>query len=195
MEGSVPLKVQPPTSEPLAVWRAPLWQRIVFPVGGIAMMALAFWPHADEPYQPLWQLAAMGLGSVWYALRPKLMLFTDAVYIRGHILSRVIPIQEITTVRGGYYGLDIGWGEDSVSLAPTIGEQNVVSWLPGDDSREVDMRQLILSTRDSYLTEHNLTARPDPQLEYERQRREFRERGWVEHNPPLVDRRKEQHDA
>lgn len=80
-------------------------------------------------------------------------------------------------------------------MALPIGLQNVVSWLPGDDGREVDMRQMILSTRNAYLARHNLTARPDPRLEEERRRREFRERGWVEHNPPLVDRRKKQQDG
>jgi len=81
-----------------------------------------------------------------------------------------------------------------MSEAPAIGEQNLVGWLPGDDSREVDMRELILSTRDAYLFENGLAALPDPWEVAERQRREFRERGWVEHNPPLVDRRKPDRD-
>jgi hypothetical protein len=190
----VPLRVHLPSSQPLAAWRAPWWQRILFPAAGVAMVTAAFWPYAGEAYEPLWLLAALGVGLVWYALRPKLVLYPDAVYVRGHILSRVIPIDQVSAVQGGYGGLTIWWGDGSMSEAPAIGEQNLVGWLPGDDSREVDMRELILSTRDAYLFENGLAALPDPREVAERQRREFRERGWVEHNPPLVDRRKPDRD-
>jgi hypothetical protein len=36
----------------------------------------------------------------------------------------------------------------------------------------------------AYLERHGLIAPPDPREEDERRRREFKERGWVEHNPP-----------
>jgi hypothetical protein len=182
----VPLRVKVPTSSIVAVWRAPLWQRIVFPVFGLAMVAGALWPEAREPYEPLWVGLAVVLGAVLvlYALRPKLTLFKDAVYIRGQILSRLIPIEEIAAIQGGYGGLGIWWGDGHYSEASTIGEQTNIDGLPGSDGRRHTIRTLILTTRDAYLERHGLIARPDPHEEDERRRREFKERGWVEHNPP-----------
>jgi hypothetical protein len=99
--------------------------------------------------------------GIW-ALRPKLTLHEDAVYIRGQILSRVIPIEEVSAVQGGYGGLDIWWGDGWMSEASSIGEQTNIDGLPGSDGRRHTMRTLILATRDTYLASHNLKARPDP---------------------------------
>ena len=88
-------------------------------------------------------------------------------------------------MEGGYGGLDVWWGDGRMSEASAIGEQTNVDGLPGSDGRRHSMRTLILQTRDTYLQEHGLRPRPDPREENERRRREFVERGWVEHNPPL----------
>lgn len=190
----VPLRVRLPDSTMIGAWRPPWWQRVIFPAVGMAMMLAAFWPFEGEPYEPLWLLAAVGAGLVWYALRPKLILFQDALYIRGHILSRVIPIQEIAKVEGGYGGLSIWWGEGRMSEAPAIGEQTNIEGLPGSDGRRHDIKNLILDTRDKYLQTHHLQALPDPYEQAEQHRQEFLQRGWVEHNPPLRDTR-DQHRA
>lgn len=116
----VPLRVHLPSSQPLAGWRAPWWQRILFPAAGVAMVTAAFWPYAGEAYGPLWLLAALGVGFVWYALRPRLVLYPDAVYVRGHILSRVIPIDQVSAVQGGHGGLTIWWGDGSMSEASRL---------------------------------------------------------------------------
>jgi hypothetical protein len=65
--------------------------RILFPAVGLAMVAGAFWPYAGKPYEPIWVGVAVGAVLVIWALRPKLTLFEDAVYIRDRILSRLIP--------------------------------------------------------------------------------------------------------
>jgi len=181
----VPLRVKAPPSSVVAVWRAPLWQRILFPVVGLAMVAGAFWPEAGEPYEPIWVGLGVVLAAVLvlYALRPKLTLFEDAVYIRGQILSRLIPIEEIAAIQGGYGGLGIWWGDGHYSEASTIGEQTNIDGLPGSDGRRHTITTLILTTRDAYLERHGLIALPDPHEEDERRRREFKERGWAEHNP------------
>lgn len=183
---SVPLRVKAPTSSIVATWRAPLWQRILFPAVGVAMVAGAFWPYARKPYEPIWVGVAVGAVLVLCALRPKLTLFEDAVYIRGQILSRLIPIEQIAAVEGGYGGLDIWWGDGHFSEASSIGEQTNIDGLPGSDGRRHTIRTLILTTRDAYLKGHGLIAPPDPREEDERRRREFEERGWVEHNPLLT---------
>ena len=93
---------------------------------------------------------------------------------------------------GGYGGLNIWWGDGRATEASAIGEQTNVPGLPGSDGRRHDMKELILQTRDTYLQTHGLRTRPDPHEEYERRRRDFEERGWVEHNPPLTrDARKD----
>jgi hypothetical protein len=182
----VPLRVKAPRSSIVAVWRAPLWQRILFPAVGLAMVAGSVWPYAGEPYEPIWVGVAVGAVFVIWALRPKLTVFADAVYIRGRILSRLIPIEEIAAVEGGYGGLGIWWGDGHFSEASSIGEQTNIDGLPGSDGRRHTIRTLILTTRDAYLERHGLIAPPDPREEDERRRREFKERGWVEHSPPLT---------
>lgn len=72
----------------------------------------------------------LGVGLVWYGLRPKLVLFEDAVYVRGHVLSWVIPTQEVSVCEGGYGGLSISWGDGHLSVAPAIGEQTNLDGLP-----------------------------------------------------------------
>ena len=185
----MPLRARLPDSPVIDAWRPPWWQRIVFPLIGTAMVAAALWPYEGEPYEPIWLLGAMGIWLVWYALRPKLVLYEGAVYIRGHLLSRVIPISEISKVEGGWGGLTIWWADGRMSEAPAIGEQTNIDGLPGSDRRRHDIKGLILATRDRYLTAHKLTALPDPIKEAERHRQEFQTRGWVEHNPPLPDKR------
>ncbi|MGN6302969.1 MAG: hypothetical protein ACTHN8_17940, partial [Angustibacter sp.] len=183
----MPLRVTPPPSRRLAVWRAPLWQRVVFPLAGIAMLVGAFWPWADEAtYRPLWIGALAGAGLIGYALRPKLSLYEDALWIRGHFLSRVIPIEQIAVVEAGYSGLNVFWGDDGFSQVPAIGEQTNIEGLPGSDRRRHDIRGLILETRDAYLRRHGLAALPDPRKEQERRAREARARGLVESNPRII---------
>ena len=165
------------------MWRPPWWQRILFPAFGITMIAGSFWPWAGESNEPVWGGVAVGAVLLLPALRPKLTLFEDAVYIRGYLLSRLIPIEQIAAVQGGYGGLDICWGDGHFSEASSIGEQTNIDGLPGSDRRRQTIRTLILSTRDAYLERHGLIALPDPHEENERRRREFQERGWVEHNP------------
>jgi hypothetical protein len=181
----VPLRVTSPTSRVIATWRAPWWQRILFPGVGTALILGSLWPYADEPYEPIWWGLPLGALFVIYPLRPRLRLHEDALHVRGVLLSRVIPIADVSAIQGGYGGLDIWWGDGRFTEVSTIGEQNNIEWLPGGDSRRYTMRDLILETRDTYLHEHALQARPDPRQEQERQRREFQARGWVEHNPPL----------
>ena len=182
----MPLIVRAPKSPVVAVWRAPRWQRVLFPMVGVALLVSAFWPYTGEPYEPIWLNVPVAAVFIGWAVRPKLMLHQDSLYIRGQILSRVIPIEEISAVEGGYGGLDIWWGDGHMSQASTIGEQTIIDGLPGSDGRRHSMRTLILKTRDSYLEEHGLPPRPDPREEDERRRSEFLERGWVEHNPPLI---------
>lgn len=186
----MPLRVSVPTSAVVGAWRPPWWQRIVFPGVGLIMLGGSLWPWPEESsYRPIWIGVVVGMSLVWYGLRPKLVLFEDALYIRGPILSRVIPIEEISAVAGGYGGLDIWWGEGRMSEASAIGEQTNIDGLPGSDRRRHDMRSLILETRDAYLDSHGLTARPNPVEEDERRRKEFERRGWLEHNPPVRGRR------
>lgn len=186
----MPLRVSVPTSTVVAAWRAPLWQRVAFPAFGVAMVAAGVWPWPEEDsYRPIWITLVVGSMLIWYGLRPKLVLFEDALYIRGPVLSRVIPIEEIAAVGGGYGGLDVWWGDGRMSEASAIGEQTNINGLPGSDGRRHDMRTLILEARDVYLDRHGLVARPDPAEENERLRREFEQRGWVEHNPPLTEPR------
>lgn len=182
----MPLIVRAPRSPAVAVWRAPVWQRVIFPVVGLAMLVGAFWPYSGEPYEPIWLSVPVAAVFIGWALRPKLTLHQDSLYIRGQVLSRIIPIEEISAVEGGYGGLDIWWGDGRMSEASTIGEQTNIDGLPGSDGRRHSMRSLILQTRDAYLREHGLRPRPDPREEAERRRREFLERGWVEHNPPFT---------
>ena len=183
----MPLRVTPPRSRRLAVWRAPIWQRVLFPCVGLAMLVGAFWPWADEPtYRPTWIGVPTGVALIGYALRPKLSLYEDALWIRGHLLSRVIPIEQIAVVEAGYYGLDVFWGDDGFSQVPAIGEQTNIEGLPGSDRRRHDIRGLILQTRDDYLRRHGLEALPDPRKEHERRAREARARGWVESNPHII---------
>ena len=166
-----------------------MWQRVTFTVTGIVMTVAALWPYEDEPYDPLWLLALFGCGFVTYVLRPKLTLHEDAIHLRGFVLSRVIPIEEVSAVEGGYGGLNIWWADGRVSEATTIGEQANVSGMPGSDGRRHTMRSLILATRDAYLRRHGLSPLPDPRDEDERRRREFQERGWAEYPPPPRVRR------
>ena len=133
----------------------------------------------------MWWGLPLAVLFVIYPLRPRLRIHEDALHVRGVVLSRVIPIAEVSAVQGGYGGLDIWWGDGRFTEASTIGEQNNAEWLAGGDSRRYSMRDLIFETRDAYLREHGLEARPDPHRELERQKQEFQERGWVEHNPPL----------
>ncbi|HQK95337.1 MAG TPA: hypothetical protein PLD23_17710 [Armatimonadota bacterium] len=179
-------RVSAPTSRVLGTWRAPWWQRIIFPAVGAALGLGSLWPYAGERYEPLWWGLPLGALFVTYPLRPRLRLHEDALHVRGVVFSRVIPIADVAAVQGGYGGLGIWWGDGRFTEASTIGEQNNVEWLPGGDSRRYSMRDLIFETRDAYLLEHGLEARPDPHHELEGQRREFQERGWVEHNPPLL---------
>jgi len=183
---SVPLRVKAPTSSIVAVWRAPLWQRILFPAVGLAMIAGAFWPEAGKSYEPLWVGVEVVVGAmlVLYALRPKLTLFKDAVYIRGQFLSRLISIEEIAAVEGGYGGLGIWWGDGHFSEASSIGEQTNIDGLPGSDGRRHAIRTLILTTRDAYLERHDLVAptRPSRRGRWSTQRVQGARLG--EHNPP-----------
>lgn len=153
---------------------------------GSPCFAGGFWPYAGEPYEPVWLAVPVAAVLGIWALRPKLTLYEDAVYIRGQILSRVIPIKEVSAVQGGYGGLDIWWGNGRMSEASAIGEHTNIDGLPGSDGRRHTMSSLIPATRNTYLNQHGLTARPDPREEDERRRREFMQRGWVEHNPPLT---------
>lgn len=57
-----------------------------------------------EPYEPMWINVLGGLALITYALRPKLTLHEDAVHIRGLVLSRIIPVEEISAIEGGYGG-------------------------------------------------------------------------------------------
>lgn len=179
----VPLRVKVPQSLIVGIWRPPWWQRILFPAIGLVMIGGAVWPYAGEPYEPIWIGVAVGAVLLLPALRPKLTLFEDAVYIRGYLLSRLIPIEQIALVEGGYGGLDFWWGDGHFSSANSIGEQTNIEGLPGSDGRRHTIRTLILTTRDEFLERHGLIALPDPHEEDERRRREFQERGWVEHNP------------
>ncbi|WP_218144428.1 hypothetical protein [Pedococcus cremeus] len=181
----MPLRVTPPASPIVATWRAPWWQRIVFPAVAVTMLLGSLWPYAGEPYEPIWWVVPFAALLAIYPLRPRLRLHEDAMHVRGVLLSRVIPIEEVSAVQGGYGGLDIWWGDGRFTEVSSIGEQNNVEWFPGGDGRRYLMRDLILDTRNEYLRAHGLKSRPDPHREQERQRREFRERGWVEHNPPL----------
>lgn len=185
----MPLRVRHPSSPVVGEWRAPVWQRVTLTVAGLVMTAAAFWPYEGEPYDPLWSLALMGCGIATYVLRPKLTLHEDAVHIRGFALSRVIPIEEVSAVEGGYGGLCIFWADGRMSEAPAIGEQTNWSAMPGSDGRRHAMGKLILSTRDAYLRRYGLTPLPHPQDEHERLRREFQERGWTEYPPPSRERR------
>ena len=185
----MPLRVRTPSSPIVGAWRAPVWQRVTFTAVGIVMVAAAFYPYEGEPYDPLWTLALMAGLIVTYVLRPKLTLHEDAVHIRGFMLSRVIPIEEVSAVAGGYGGLVIYWADGRASEATAIGEQTNWSGMPGSDGRRQTMRSLILSARDTYLERHGLVALPHPQDEDERLRREFQERGWAEYPPPSRERR------
>ncbi len=186
----MPLRVTAPSSPLVAVWRAPWWQRIVFPAVGAAIAVGSLWPYAGEPYEPMWLGPLLGVAFVTYPLRPKLALHEDSLYIRGFVLSRVIPIEEISAIEGGYGGLDIWWGDGQMSEATAIGEQTNLSIMPGSDGRRHTMKALILETRDAYLRRHRLTPLPDPRVEDERLRREFQERGWVEDPPAPREKRK-----
>jgi hypothetical protein len=185
----MPLHVRTPSSPVVGRWRAPVWQRVSFSALGLVMVSAAFWPYEDEPYEPLWFLALLGCLFVAYVLRPMLTLHEDAIHVRGMVLSRVIPIEEVSAVAGGYGGLHIWWADGRMSEATAIGEQANWSGMPGSDGRRHTMRTLILATRDAYLKRHGLTALPDPQHEDERLRREFQERGWAEYPPPSSRRR------
>jgi hypothetical protein len=177
---SVPLRVKAPTSSIVAVWRAPLWQRILFPAVGLAMIAGAFWPEAGKSYEPLWVGVEVVVGAmlVLYALRPKLTLFEDAVYIRGQFLSRLISIEEIAAVEGGYGGLGIWWGDGHFSEASSIGEQTNIDGLPGSDRRRHAIRTLILTTATRTWSDMTWSHPPDPHEEDDGRRSEFKERGW-----------------
>lgn len=183
------LRARKPTRPVVAQWRTPIWQRLFFTAAGIGMAGAAFWLFKDEPSSLLWLIALLlGCSFVTYALRPKLTLHEDAIHIRGFALSRVIPIEEISAMDGGYGGLDIWWGDEQMSEVTAIGEQANVSGMPGSDGRRHSIKSLVLATRDAYLTQHGLTALPDPRKENERLRREFQERGWADY-PKQRERR------
>jgi hypothetical protein len=115
----------------VAVWRAPLWQRILFPAVGLAMVAGAFWPYAGGPYEPIWVGVAVGAVLVIWALRPKLTLFEDAVYIRGRILSRLIPIEQIAAVEGAMAGSTSGWATGTSTRPAASASRPTSTGCPG----------------------------------------------------------------
>ena len=179
----MPLRVAEPSSQVVAAWRPPTWQRVLFTAIGIGMFAGGLWPYPGEPYEPIWIAVVVGTALATLALRPKLTLHEDALHIRGFIFSQVVPIEEVSAVNSGYGGLDVSWGDGHTSGASAIGEQANLPGMPGSDGRRHAMKSTILLTRDEYLKAHGLLPLPDPQAEQDRQRREFRERGWTEDSP------------
>jgi hypothetical protein len=154
------------------------------------MAVVGLWPDGGEPYEPLWLGVLLGSVLITYVLRPKLTLHEDSLHIRGFVWSRVIPIEEVSAIEGGYGGLFVWWGDGHVSEATAIGEQVNVPGMPGSDGRRHTMKSLILATRDAYLQLHQLRQLPDPRVEDERRRREFQQSGWVEDPPPSREQRK-----
>ncbi len=70
----MPLKVTSPGSPVIATWRAPLWQRVVFPAFGIPLLIGSLWPDPVTAWEPFWLGVAVALWLIAYPLRPRLTL-------------------------------------------------------------------------------------------------------------------------
>lgn len=112
----------------------------------------------------MWINVLGGLALITYALRPKLTLHEDAVHIRGLVLSRIIPVEEISAIEGGYGGLVIRWGDGRMTEATAVGEESNLPGWPGSDGRRHNMRSFILATRDAHLQRQRPSPLSDPDV-------------------------------
>lgn len=174
---------QRPTSEVIATWRPSRWYRVAGAVGGALFGAptlyfglMAWFVAHDVVIAAL--SGAVGLfawGLALAALRCSVTLHHDCVFVQHTLRSRAVPIEEVSALSdAGNVGPSLLWGEDRTD-----------SLLAGPTSRlQVEkMRDAIIETRDSYLAEHDLTPRPDPELEHEHRVLLFERQGSIEPPP------------
>ena len=111
-------------------WRTPLWYRVFFPVvGGYFIVATVV--HFDGGTDLPMTLLSAVLGIVLTGARwPVVRLAGSALYARGLIFHRTIPVTDIVQVIPGYGGLDIETTDGRHFEATGVGEKwNIAAWL------------------------------------------------------------------
>lgn len=176
VRGPLPLKVQRPSSPLLGEWRPPLVGRLFFSIVGVAfLVGNTVGVLMDPLWRGTWVVLSVVMGAALLVLpwRPLLRLHPDAVHVRGLVLSRVIPIEEVALVLPSRDGLTIWWGDGHCTTASFVGELGLLGELVGLGGRAASMTDQIMDARDAYLTSHGLKPRPDPFDEAQKRKDHF----------------------
>lgn len=91
-----------------------------------------------------------------YAIRSRIVLTAETVTVQNAFKSYSVPLPEVTRVRGGYNGLEIGWAGHRTVVAGAVQKSNMSKWA-GYQTRSDDIASDILYAKE------RLAARPAPE--------------------------------
>jgi hypothetical protein len=132
------------------VWRTPVFYRLFFPAVGLLLLGLSvvdFDGGSDLPSTTL--DLTLGLVLILGPFRPCVRLYSDAVFARGVVLSRSIPLRDLEDIVPGYHGLNLVTTAGKSFQATGVGEKwNITDWL-GKRSRADDLADVLLAARDA----------------------------------------------
>jgi hypothetical protein len=112
-------------------WRTPILYRIFFPAVGVYFL-VATVAYFDGDHDLLLTALSLVLGVVLTVgpFRPVVRLENRDLFARGLVFDRRIPLQNITGLHGGYYGLVIATRDGRQFVATGVGEKwNIARWL------------------------------------------------------------------
>jgi hypothetical protein len=161
----------------LAEWRPPLAGRLFFSLVGVAfLVGNSVGVLSDPLWRGGWVVMSFALGAAFVSLpwRPRLRLHREAVHVRGLVLSRVIPIEQIALVLPSRDGLTFWWGDGHCTTASFVGELGLLGDLVGLGGRAASMTEQIVDARNAFLASHRLEPLPDPFKEAQKRKDDFR---------------------
>lgn len=175
--------VRLPRSRQVATWRPARYFRVLFVAGAVVVALLGVWQYligssTARGWAMLVQFVLAG-GILVFGLTPRLVLFTDSLYVRGHFFGRVIPLEHVATVEPSRSGLVVWWGDWQSTDAPLIGQEDLRGrWHPTRNEPREEIITLILNARDVHLREQALPDPPEPPPEEVRRERDLRQSHW-----------------
>jgi hypothetical protein len=132
------------------VWRTPVFYRLLFPAVGLSLLGFSvvdFDGGSDLPSTA--ESLALGLVFSLGPFRPCVRLHGDAVFARGVVFSRSIPLRDLEDVVPGYRGLDLVTTAGRTFQVTGVGEKwNITNWL-SRRGRADSMADVLLAARDA----------------------------------------------
>ncbi|GEM_PF-6725669 len=159
----MPLRVEAPSSPLLGTWRPPLLGRLLVSILGVGWL---LWngevARSDPPWHGAWALVPFAMAAALVVLpwRPLVRLHSDAIHVRGMVLSHVIPIQDVAVISLDRSGLRLWWGDGNCTTARFVGEVGLLGALFRLDTGVQEMPARIMSARGAYLVSHDLKPPP-----------------------------------